>query len=393
MSHPLQHNNNDDTADEGPIIMKRRPLRPFELASEDSSTPPTPSQIPAAHLQTQPSTLDGTTTPSRTRSILNLTSSTLLGIYQPTGYATDRDEPSSTPWGTGSQTPGGAESSPHASFDFTATGQNLPDTVLASGPDGLRRRRRSTVTPRHILHRRRRKGFKGYYLPLLSRTAALGAVGVLYGLLISHLHDRQSLTPVRVEGVDGQSWLYLAMWGSVAILLGEALPRVDRLWAPAVDEDVEESEDTRVNRGDWLLVVRSIGAFVGIAFAIRKLPWESTMQLSLTLALANPAIWYLIDRSPAGFVVSAMVALAGTGVLLLVNPALVPSPSPAEVLRGHVARHGNGTGTVKTAGEGALLGVWGNEEVSVATWIASVLFVSSVCFGNIGRRLAPSEVR
>lgn len=29
-----------------------------------------------------------------------------------------------------------------------------------------------------------------------------------------------------------------------------------------------------------------------------------------------------------------------------------------------------------------------NESIAVSTWIASVLFCSSVCFGNIGRRLA-----
>lgn len=32
-------------------------------------------------------------------------------------------------------------------------------------------------------------------------------------------------------------------------------------------------------------------------------------------------------------------------------------------------------------------GIFSQESVGVATWIASVLFVSAVCFGNIGRRL------
>lgn len=33
-------------------------------------------------------------------------------------------------------------------------------------------------------------------------------------------------------------------------------------------------------------------------------------------------------------------------------------------------------------------GLISNESIGIGTWIASVLFCSSVCFGNIGRRLA-----
>lgn len=179
--------------------------------------------------------------------------------------------------------------------------------------------------------------------------------------------------------------------------LGEALPWVDLLWAE--DEDAVADEDEKPNmrlhqrrrRENWLDAVRAIGLFVGIAFAIRKLPWQSTLQLSLTLALANPAIWYLIDRSPPGFILSTVVALGGTVITLGVNPRLLPSPTPAEVLKGHVAK-GNGVfnGTMEAwRREEYVLGVFSEESVGVATWIASVLFVSAVCFGNVGRRLAP----
>lgn len=371
-------------------MLKPRPRgRAFELSSEPPtapSTPPAESQSPSG-LEPPKNSTDGTTTPSRTRSILNLTSSTLFGIYQPTGYATDRDEPS-TPWGTGAETPIGSR---NGSFDFTRS--HAPDTVLAQAPNGYKRRRRSTVTPAHVHHIPRR-GFKGYVLPLVGRVLALFAVGVLYGLLISHLHDRQELAPVKVENLDRRGWPYLAFWGVAGVLLGETLPYVDKLWAPQEGDEIEEPEEERRSTrgsGDWLDVVRSIGAFVGIAFAIRKLPWQSTLQLSLTLALANPAVWYLIDRSPAGFLLSAMVALSGTAVLLGVNPALVPSPSPAQALKGHVAMHsGSLNGTASGVGtDDLVLGMFSHESVGVATWIASVLFVSSVCFGNIGRRLAP----
>jgi hypothetical protein len=38
-------------------------------------------------------------------------------------------------------------------------------------------------------------------------------------------------------------------------------------------------------------------------------------------------------------------------------------------------------------GQDLVLGTFSMESVGVATWIASVLFVSAVAFGNVGRRL------
>lgn len=100
--------------------------------------------------------------------------------------------------------------------------------------------------------------------------------------------------------------------------------------------------------------------------------------------MVNPALWYLIDRSKPGFLLSAVVGIAGTAVLLGVNPNMVPAP-PARSPQAHVIP------TMKTHleevgfGHGTLIS---NESIAVITWIASVLFCSSVCFGNIGRRLA-----
>ena len=240
-----------------------------------------------------------------------------------------------------------------------------------------------------------RRGFKGYVLPTVGRVVALFAIGVLYALLITHLHDHRELAPVRVE-LNRGSWMYLVCWGVGGVLLGEALPWADTFWMDD-DEDALQREAVK-NRNSakgldgWLDVVRSIGAFVGIAFAIRKLPWQSTLQLSLTLALANPAVWYLIDRSPPGFIVASFAALGGTVVLLGVNPALVPSPTPAQILRNLIARHGgvNGSASALPSDE-LVLGIFSQESIGVATWIASVFFVSAVCFGNIGRRLAPQR--
>lgn len=247
-----------------------------------------------------------------------------------------------------------------------------------------------------------RRGFKGFWLPLLARGVTLFVLGVGYALLITHLHDRRGVAPVRVE-LDRGSWTYLSLWGMAGVLLGEALPWADRFWtSDPYNEDEHDDTETkgqtqRQGRKEsgldgWMDVIRSIGAFVGIAFAIRKLPWQSTTQLSLTLALANPALWYLIDRSPPGFILSTIVALTGTVMLLVVNPALMPSPSPVQLLRGVVAKNAGSAAANASANtlgtEELVLGVFSPESVGVATWIASVFFVSSVCFGNIGRRLA-----
>ncbi|CAK3851979.1 insig domain-containing [Lecanosticta acicola] len=399
MSHPLPHSDDLDSS-----VLKPRPRRPFELTSPTNSAPDTPTSDAQSlseknleplntalnnHLRSSnivsPMAADGSATPSRTRSFLNLTASTLFGIYQPADLGTETENP--TPWGTGAETPADSR---NGSFDFARV--NLPDTVFLKGADG--KLRRKSTAPQLSRYQKPRRGFKGFFLPLAARVTALFGIGMLYGLLISHLHDRQKIAPVPMD-LDRTRWSYLLSWGCIGALLGEALPWADVLWQPE-DNAVEDDEQQRKNgraMDAWMDVVRSMGAFIGIAFAIRKLPWQSTLQLSLTLALANPAVWYLIDRSPPGFIVSTIVALSGTAVLLGTNPALVPSPSPWQLLQGHAAKNGGLNDTLKGVAESEefVFGIFSQESVGVATWIASVLFVSSVCFGNIGRRLAPQR--
>ena len=392
MSHDDFHDDDTDA-----IILKPKPRRPFELSSPPPSGPTTPTeQSPSSlppYLQPQPP-MEGSSTPSRTRSFLNLTSSTLFGIYQPTGYNTERDE-ATTPWGTGAQTPAESPISRQNSLDWSRG--SIPDSVLHNGPNGMsmKSRRRSVAPPQQRPHQMPRRGFTGYVLPTVGRVVTLFAIGVLYALLITHLHDHRELAPVRVE-LNRGSWVYLACWGVGGVLLGEALPWMDTFWMDededAVQRQAVKNRNSAKGLDGWLDVVRSIGAFVGIAFAIRKLPWQSSLQLSLTLALANPAVWYLIDRSPPGFIVASCAAIGGTIVLLGVNPALVPSPTPAQVLRNLIARHGGAYGSASALPSDELvLGIFSQESIGVATWIASVFFVSAVCFGNIGRRLAPQR--
>jgi len=375
MSHPAEHMADD----EPPLELKPRPRRPFEL----SSGPPTPDNDAPSHVNTfpPPAAEKADSTPSRNRSFLNLTTSTLFGIYAPSGLGTDTVSP--TPIGDGTQTP-----VDRRSFDFTRSSNTntLPSAAFTKTSNGKITRRDTNSRPRPLV---RKKTFTNFVLPTTARLTTLFITGMLYGGLISHLHDQQHLAPTAVA-LDRQNWAYYITWGIIGAILGEALPWADLLWAEDEDEDSITDDNTKPQRQrirrreSWLDAVRSIGLFVGIAFAIRKLPWQSTLQLSLTLALAGPAVWYVIDRSPPAFFMSSAVAVGGTVLLLGINPNLLPGPSPMEILQGYVRSNGtNG----QQQGDELVFGMFRTDSVGVAAWIASVLFVSAVCFGNLGRRL------
>ncbi|KAJ9656846.1 hypothetical protein H2201_008408 [Coniosporium apollinis] len=380
----------------GPPILKPLPRRAFEItpASADTSLPATPrstsdfaSQVDA---RLHASTAAEGGPPSRTRSILNLTSSTLFGIYQPTGYDNIRDSEPATPWGTGAETPSRRESIETEKRPLVIPTRNARPSLG----------RIASHQPHQ--HGARRGRWKDW-LSRAARILALFVIGMAYGVIVSHLHDNQHIAPVRMElGIARTSWTYLAFWGVAGVALGSALPWVDWMWEGDAGEggirlDGEDggSEMDLVKaaeESDWHPVVRSIGAFVGIAYAIRKLPWQSTLQVSLTLALVNPVLWYLIDRSRPGFALSSLVGLAGTTALLFTNPDIVPSPAAphAESSKTYNASRGTASAAASEGEKGELLlgGMVSYESVGVATWILSVLFCSCVCFGNIGRRLA-----
>jgi len=114
----------------------------------------------------------------------------------------------------------------------------------------------------------------------------LFGLGLGYGLLVRHLHDDRQLAPFQVEGIikPRNDVGYLLFWGIAGVALGSLLPWVDTLFAvPELDTPVFEKRGQRGSSpgsedegesangiwgADWTPVVRSIGAFVGIAYAI-----------------------------------------------------------------------------------------------------------------------------
>lgn len=381
--------------DEQPTILRPIPRRSFEVSnvSSENSSPAMPTS--ESNGQRQDSRVSKDMPPSRTQSVLNLTSSTLFGIYSPASDG-DRDEPP-TPASAGMQTP----------ILGRVIAENMP---LPFPHDGARTQRPAVMHHGHYASQH-------LLLSLATRTVLLFIFGVSYGVIITHLQDEQRLAAVKVEKFNRYDGPYLLFWGAAGVGLGSLLPWVDLLWEDKVEQQrlvaatkpttmlkksgpkIDEKDDDILNTptwmgnvlgGDWNPVVRSIGAFVGIAFAIRKLPWQSTLQVSLTLALVNPVLWYLIDRSKPGFFLSTLVGLTGTALLFNINPDILPSPAT-------VSPPASST-PILTTTSSSLWSSLGNsssiggflcaETIGVGTWIASVLFCSCVCFGNIGRRLA-----
>jgi hypothetical protein len=128
-------------------------------------------------------------------------------------------------------------------------------------------------------------------LELGGRMVLLFVIGAAYGLLVTHFHSEEQLGALGLldnDHADGKaSWSfsvpesmdlwYLAAWGMGGVAAGNLMPWVDRFFG---DEEGDElAGNAKANKGakegskvqehvDWTPVVRSVGAFVGIAFAI-----------------------------------------------------------------------------------------------------------------------------
>lgn len=104
-------------------------------------------------------------------------------------------------------------------------------------------------------------------------SALLFGFGIVYGVITVHLHDNHWITPVKLENVHYyDSWQYLGIWGLAGIALGNLLPWLDG-WREGelekADSKHASNEEEREDRTpSWVTVARSVGAFVGIAFAM-----------------------------------------------------------------------------------------------------------------------------
>ncbi|KAG6228277.1 hypothetical protein E4U34_004568 [Claviceps purpurea] len=381
---------------DGPPILRPIPRRPFSLnqniptleddytnSSDTPSAPSPPSGIDLSSphfLNTNLNRTDSTPSLTRPTSFLNLTSSTLMGIYSEAASRTldspGEHERSETPWGTGARTPRRRPSIDNATYElmYQRSHPAKPITYLGSS----RQAEDAAASP----------SLAGNALSLILRGVLLCVLGLGYGVIVTRLHNEHNHLPRLLDDSimkTGSDWKYLGFWGAGGVVLGSLLPWFDTLWASAFDggseKVVEDGARGAAPGTDWALVMRAVGAFVGILFAIRKLAWASTLQVSAALALVNPLLWWLIDRSKPGFVLSAVVGLTGSAVLLSLNGDVGGAPHVQASLSGWEEE------------PFVLLGLAGHEAIETAMYMLSVLFCSCLCFGNIGRRLAWNQCR
>ena len=142
------------------------------------------------------------------------------------------------------------------------------------------------------MHKARKRGFRQYYLPLITQTVMLFGFGMGFGSLITHLHKTQQITPMPVPTSGANRQYYQIAWGVLGVLLGNALPQLDLLFddegaiADGSDSKPQQYQHIRtlsstsqagkersslVDSGlgpMWYSAVRSVGAFSGIALAL-----------------------------------------------------------------------------------------------------------------------------
>jgi hypothetical protein len=170
----------------------------------------------------------------------------------------------STPWGTGAQTP--------------AKRQSVDDYNYEPTTEPLEWSGEATKTRPKL----KRRGFRGYVVPLILQTLLLGGFGIGYGSIVTHLHKTQRITPVPVPDIDRSTLSYQMLWGLFGVLLGNALPAVDSLGEKFVSSDAKSGARKAASAKGaasasssasglgplWYSAVRSMGVFVGIAFAV-----------------------------------------------------------------------------------------------------------------------------
>jgi hypothetical protein len=263
----------------GPPLLRPLPRRPFQVQSNSSngssvaaadSHPPTPRLDKSLGVEEADTKSDI----SRTRSIINLTSSTLFGIYAPSSF--DAQSTPATPWGTGAETPSRKESVDGfpSSRGGPPKGSDLEARLLrgTARVDTDLKPSLKTSSPVSGGPHQAPKSPASIILRSCIRVVMLFCFGLAYGGIIAHLHDNRNVAPIKVTGLNRASWRYLAFWGVAGVVMGSLLPWVDEVWGSDGSKNSEsDSGETRprgLNAVEWNDVVRSVGAFVGVAFAI-----------------------------------------------------------------------------------------------------------------------------
>ncbi|RYP77331.1 hypothetical protein DL770_007098 [Monosporascus sp. CRB-9-2] len=270
------------TQSDGPPLIRPIPRRPFGLnvreptpPDEEESSPPRPKyRPPTLNLESLNSRLlnvhsdsknnnnknfnappsesgADSSSISRAQSVLNLTGSTLMGIYTPSTYGPDRfysggdrdgTESLGTPWGTGAETPFRLSTNPEAASETSQ-----------QAAAAMHRRRRSSLLHAHSPPPPRPAPAPmsppAFAFHLGLRGVLLAALGVLYGILVARVLDRFHVASASPSPMAYDA-RYVAFWGASGVLLGGLLPWFDGVWNRAFGRG---NEDDVARIGRWLL--------------------------------------------------------------------------------------------------------------------------------------------
>lgn len=353
-------------------VIRPMPRRPFQLQDTPSSTSPSrPCTPPSDTFANDTTQNSATSISSRSRSFLNLTSSTLFGIYSPS-------VDTGTPCVTRPVSPSGFRTRENG---LGIAGEQKVDKKWGVAERGA------------VVH----TGFKRTtWFNRALQVGVLGLLGAVFGIAVTYVHDRSLVAITDMAHVGA----YLSYWAALGICLAHLLPWLDRSWN---DETVSVKDHRRSSRSKragqdwtvprWIDIVRAAGLFVGLTFAIvsctrslcsilisrqRRLPWHSTLQRAASVCIVNPAVWYVIDRTIPGLILSTTLGVAGSALFLSTGPDSLPLPIK------NILQDGIGVKDARIMVVGVGLS---QSTIEGGMWAASVLFVMCITFGNIGRRL------
>lgn len=186
------------------------------------------------------------------------------------------------------------------------------------------------------------------FVQILSRAAVLFVLGAAYGWY--HTTHIPVSVPLAIPPQVNRRLLSVA--GLSAIILGLVLPVVD-FFMPVSFRS--QSKGAKAGK-DWLSIVRALGAFLGMMYAVSKL-----QIATIFWCLASPFLWFVLDGSPNGLLAATGTAIGGPLLMYFTFPESFSSMS-------------------------------GPENSQVLWWLAASYFGASIFFGNLGRRLFPLPI-
>lgn len=110
-------------------------------------------------------------------------------------------------------------------------------------------------------------------------------------------------------------------------------------------------------------LLRALITFLGISYAIRKIEWNSTLQISIIWSLLNPGLWLLLDGTISGFLSSLSSAFIACITIYFQNVDII----------NRILASDNG---------------W-EKSVGIWLWVGSFFFCGLILFGKLGRALFP----